>query len=97
MSDFIEFEFMSRDEFSCLSPGDRVVVVDKFTDQCYANRDGLMDKYLGAIVTIDSCDGSCASILEDRGRWVWNRYCFKGVFCRDIVPNKDGIGNLLLN
>lgn len=69
-----------------LAPGIRVKIVDEWKPGCGQNVNGLMDKYLGQIVTIldVDVDEDTATIEEDSGDcrfrvdgyWAWNSYCF---------------------
>lgn len=67
-----------------LSPGMRVKIVDSWNDRCGQNYDGLMDKYLGQIVTVLEVRGRTVLIEEDAGEcehqadghWIWNSWCF---------------------
>lgn len=63
-----------------LSPGMRVKIVDQWNGNCCQNIEGLMDKYLGQIVTVAEISGGDVFIEEDRDdenqRWFWNSYCF---------------------
>ena len=54
-----------------LSPGMRVKIVDSWNDRCGQNYDGLMDKYLGQIVTVLEVRGGTVLI-----EWIWNSWCF---------------------
>lgn len=65
-----------------LAPGIRVKIVDEWKPGCGQNVDGLMDKYLGQIVTIldVDVDEDTATIEGDSGdcrfrvggHWAWN-------------------------
>ena len=69
-----------------LAPGIRVKIVDEWKPGCGQNVNGLMDKYLGPIVTIldVDVDEDTATVEEDSGdcrfrvdgHWAWNSYCF---------------------
>lgn len=73
-------------DLSTLAPGIKVKVVDEWTAGCGQNLNGLMDKYLGQIVTILEVDieedlvfieedsGDCR--FHTDGHWTWNSYCF---------------------
>lgn len=56
-----------------LHPGMRVKIVDQWVDGCYQNDKGLMDKYLGQIVTILETGKHTAYIEEDAGDCGWHR------------------------
>lgn len=67
-------------------PGDRVQVVDHWPANRAAcqNPEGLMDRYLGAVVTIDGLFDHYNPdpryiIKEDNHKWCWNNACFKGL------------------
>lgn len=64
--------------------GDQILIVDRWVSGCAQNSSGMMDKYLGQILTI-SCictqsEGyfSCCT-KEDNGRWLWNHKCITKV------------------
>lgn len=52
---------------NALAPGIRVKIVDEWKPGCGQNVNGLMDKYLGQIVTILDVDEDTATIEEDSG------------------------------
>lgn len=67
-----------------LLPGMRVKIVDEWNSGCGQNVEGLMDKYLGQIVTVLEIQGGIVTIEEDAGdckfrtggHWVWGSMCF---------------------
>lgn len=67
-----------------LSPGVRVKIVEQWNDNSGQNLSGLMDKYLGQIVTVLDIQGNFVYIEEDNGdcsfhesgHWNWNKFCF---------------------
>lgn len=70
---------MSVNEYSVeLKHGMKCIIID--TNNPFWNSSGLMDEYIGRIVTIDSVqdDKDRVFILEDNGDWIWQR--------RDFVP-----------
>lgn len=77
-----------------ISPGMRVKIVDKWIQNCNRNPDGLMDKYLGKIVTILEVLYDSAIIEEDtgdgprhqEGHWRWNKYCFDYIVYDEDEP-----------
>ena len=60
-----------------LHRGDKVKIVDEWGGNIGQNNQGLMDKWLGKTMTIDSIHDSYACMLEDVGdppgwgRWAW--------------------------
>lgn len=62
-----------------LLPGMQVKIVDEWNEHTGENSDGIMDKYLGTIVTVKQLVDGCIWIEEDSpidGRhWYWNAYC----------------------
>lgn len=64
--------------------GDKVKIVDKFTPDCCHNLNGLMDKYLGTVMTIKriNYNGSYKMVEDsvDHGNlgWAWNDHCIEG-------------------
>ena len=62
---------------SDLRPGMKVKIVDHWVPGCCQNPDGLMDHWLGQIVTIRGVFDSFATIEEDTndsrlGGWAWH-------------------------
>lgn len=65
--------------------GSKVKVVDKWNSSCGQNCEGLMDKYLGQVVTVLEISRDTIRIEEDEGdcpfhqsgRWSWNAHCFE--------------------
>lgn len=57
--------------------GDKVKIVDKWSDGCHQNACGLMDRWLGKTMTIDGVDHSnflhkdYYRMKEDNGEWSW--------------------------
>ena len=87
-----------------LSPGMRVKIVDRWGGGCGQNAEGLMDKYLGQIVTVLEIQGGTVSIEEDAGdckfrkggHWAWGAMCFEHIVedeCQESfeVPSEDEI------
>lgn len=74
-----------------LSPGMRVKIVDQWNDQCFQNNRGLMDKYLGQVVTVLDVHGCSVRIEEDAGdcefqeggHWSWGAFCFDCIVVED--------------
>lgn len=69
---------MTVEEYDSLMPGDQVRIVASRVRGM--NSDGLMDKWLGQVMTVDMrCTDNTLRMLEDKGdrpggsRWVWRR------------------------
>lgn len=70
-----------------LSPGMRVKIVDEWNDECGQNGEGLMDKYLGQIVTVLDTNDRTGRIrieedaddclFQEGGHWFWSEDCFE--------------------
>lgn len=62
--------------------GDRVKIVDRWDDNTYENADGLMDKWLGKIMTIRRVARDYRMVEDidenDGGGWFWNKHCIEG-------------------
>ncbi len=58
-------------DISIIHPGDKVRIVDAWNKGCHQNPDGLMDRYLGQVVTVNKVLIDRVRILEDEGRWSW--------------------------
>ena len=71
---------------STLYPGDKVRIVSKWCDGCGANPSGLMDKYLGTIMTVDYANKYRACMVEDGGRWSWNGMTIVEIIDDNIEP-----------
>ena len=72
---------ISLELFSALKKGDKVEIVHSWPPEklAWENGEGLMDHWLGAVMTIDNCNETRASMTEDGGRWAWNRWCIRRV------------------
>lgn len=74
-----------------LSPGMRVKIVDQWNEQCFQNNRGLMDKYLGQVVTVLDVQGGSVRIEKDAGdcefqeggHWSWGAFCFDCIVVED--------------
>ena len=58
-------------DISIIHPGDKVRIVDAWNEGCHQNPGGLMDRYLGQVVTVNKVFHDRVRILEDEGRWSW--------------------------
>ena len=74
-----------------LRPGDRIKIVDAWVPGCNQNSNGLMDEYLGRILTVRNNCGSFIEVFEDSEDfgigWSWYPNAIERVF-------KDSIDNL---
>lgn len=73
--------------------GDKVKIVDKFLPDSGVNSSGLMDKYLGTIMTIKADRGYCYKMVEDAHDnfghgWAWGETEFEGKVVEESEPNK---------
>mgnify|MGYP000122784277 CR=1 FL=1 len=60
--------------------GDKVKIVDCWNEYTKENNEGLMDKYLGTVMTIDRVlPMGEYKMIEDEGIWFWNEHCIDGV------------------
>ena len=72
--------------------GDRVRIMEEWGEGCAQNPDGLMDKWLGKVMTIRSVEShGYYTMEEDNGRWAWSENSLAGL-SRDekIVVTTDG-------
>lgn len=72
--------------------GDRVRIVEEWGEGCVQNSEGLMDKWLGKVMTIRSVESHrYYTMEEDNGRWAWSENSLAGL-SRDekIVVTTDG-------
>ena len=72
---------MTECEFISLKKGDKVRIVSEWPEdgRAYENSQGLMDCWLGKIMTIAYAPGEnnfFAYCVEDKGQWGWNRFAF---------------------
>ena len=77
--------------------GDRVKIIDRWKpyDLCRQNDHGLMDRWLGTVMTIAGYDSGFYLMEEDVGtrqdgeniRWFWNDHCIAGL--ADSEPDVD--------
>ena len=63
--------------------GDKVLIVDKFTQECDVATSGSMDKWLGKVMTIKVVvNRGIYKMVEDEkeycGGWFWNEHCIVG-------------------
>lgn len=76
--------------------GDRVRIVDKWTPGCFQNFGGLMDKWLGKVMTIRQVRGCAYLMEEDRHErlgmgWVWHPAAIAGpAETEKIIITTDG-------
>ena len=68
-----------------LSEGMKVRIVEKWNPACHANPDGMMDRYLGTIMTVERICRSWCRMEEDSGRWVWNKHAI------DCIVEDEGM------
>lgn len=64
--------------------GDQILIVDHWVSGCAQNSSGMMDKYLGKILTINYIYRQNESYFscrakEDSGFWLWNHNCIAKV------------------
>ena len=64
--------------------GDRVVIVDKWSPFTGENQYGLMDHWLGQVMTIKDVQTRCYKMVEDQKEhagfgWSWNESCVAGL------------------
>lgn len=81
-----------------LVPGAKVKIIDEWLPLCGQNAEGLMDKYLGQIVTVMevNVDEDIVLIEEDAGdcefrmsgHWIWNAFCFDYII-EDDASDED--------
>lgn len=69
---------------STLCVGDKVRIVSEWNSDCNENSEGLMDKYLGKVMTVQRSNEWQARMLEDGGRWAWNEFTIAEVIDDDI-------------
>lgn len=80
--------------------GDRVRIVSKWGAGCYQNRDGVMDKWLGKVMTVKFAGATVYKMVEDAtendGRgWFWYTNSIEGLTCeKKIVITTDGTETL---
>ena len=78
---------INTDEFVSLRPGDRVRIVSEWGEHTCENSMGLMDKWLGQIMTVrEVLDRHNVGMEEDIGDrdvsgrgWWWNRFCIEEI------------------
>lgn len=58
--------------------GDKIKIVDTWNPYTWENSDGLMDKWLGEIMTINKIEFNSYCMKEDKGEWSWNTHCIVG-------------------
>lgn len=67
--------------------GDKVLIVPKWNRYTQENPDGYMDDWLNTVMTIGEVDEwyDRYRMIEDHGRWSWNKYCIVGL--ADVVKS----------
>lgn len=77
--------------------GDKVRIVRKWGEGCHQNSKGMMDKWLGKVMTIRVAYEDCTyGMQEDKGEnggiaWLWNEECIAGLACeKKIVITSEG-------
>ena len=75
-------------DIKSLHPGDRVRIVYMWNNNSNENIDGLMDEYLGAIMTVHKTipEHNCVEMEEDEQEWWWNGFTIAEVIDDDIQP-----------
>lgn len=76
-------------------PGDKVRIVHEWKDSSH-NLDGLMDKWLGTVMTVKTCRyGDYYSMLEDQqdcpwspNGWAWYDSMIEGPAAEDVVETE---------
>lgn len=63
--------------------GDKVKIINEWTDNCGQNFEGKMDKWLGKVMTIKSFDGINYRMEED-SKWVFNVYSIEGKVVEEL-------------
>ena len=70
--------------------GDKVKIVDAWTNETYENADGRMDKWLGKVMTIRDIDNGDYRMEEDIHEWYdgwyWNEHSIEGKVVEDTTP-----------
>ena len=71
-----------------LHPGDRVRIVSMWNNDSNENSDGLMDEYLGTIMTVHktNLEYNYVKMEEDGQAWAWNKFTIAEVVDDDIEP-----------
>lgn len=87
---------MTKYEFTSLKEGDKVRIVSEWPEDgsAYENDQGLMDCWLGKIMTIDYAPGEdeeFAYCVEDAGRWCWSRFALDS----KVYANPIGIEEMI--
>ena len=61
-----------------LRPGDRIKIVDAWVPGCNQNSNGLMDEYLGKILTVRNSYDAFIEVFENH--WAWTPNAIERVF-----------------
>lgn len=78
-----------------LRPGMKVRIVDEWNECCAQNSEGLMDRWLGQVMTVRQVNTADANMEEDQGElfdggWYWNSHCIAEIIQEE--PEIDLIG-----
>lgn len=87
-------------DISSLKPGDRIRIVDQWEKGCNENTQGLMDKYLGQVVTVHEIrnrifSGEPYVTIEEDNMYLYNggdknrRWIFNAKTVAEIVDGGD--------
>lgn len=75
--------------------GDRVRIVDEWGEGCNQNLEGLMDGWLGKVMTIRDTYlfGNYFNYFmeEDEGEWAWNDSCIVGLADCEKAEQQKGV------
>lgn len=66
-------------ELNSLHVGDKVRIVDRWNEHTCENTSGLMDRWLGTVMTVARIGCFSASMVEDDGKWAWNSDCIEEI------------------
>ena len=92
------------DSVNFLRPGDKVRIVSEWDwdGKCGQNLSGLMDRWLGQIMTVrevyedDWCfmeEDKDTIHVNEKGGWAWNRYCIEEIVTDDHLDEIDAVSN----
>ena len=73
-------------ELSLIEPGMQVRIVEKWVPGCCQNRSGMMDCWLGKVMTVKGHGYGSISMVEDSGIWAWNKHTIAEIIDTTSVP-----------
>lgn len=84
---------ISEESFKSLKPGNKVRIVSSWPSDRSAgeNNRGEMDCWLGKTMTVKGFSWTKIRMVEDNGRWIWNRHAIAAIGYDTLVGIEEFI------